>query len=164
MAATVLTDLPIGPDVIEVGASARFGPRSESGSWGSRFVGITTVLGVITITIILGHTLFNAMLKTQVVEIDRLDKQIALQQESVRELRLKYENAVAPLKIERLAYGQLALLPAESAIQIRLRPEHIALNKVPVFHDIHRGNNAKRFSMDPLLAEVLAVEPPRSAR
>ena len=81
MAATVLTDLPIGPDVIEVGASARFGPRSESGSWGSRFVGITTVLGVITITIILGHALFNAMLKTQVVEIDRLDKQIALQQE-----------------------------------------------------------------------------------
>ena len=97
----------------------------------NRFVGITTVLGVITITIILGHALFNAMLKTQVVEIDRLDKQIALQQESVRELRLKYENAVAPLKIERLAYGQLALLPAESAIQIRLRPEHIALNKVP---------------------------------
>ena len=92
---------------------------------GQPVAGITSP-GVITITIILGHYL-NAMLKTQVVEIDRLDKQIALQQESVRELRLKYENAVAPLKIERLAYGQPALLPAESAIQIRLRPD-IALN------------------------------------
>ena len=77
MAAAVLTDLPIAPDVIEVGASSRFGARSETSSWGSRLVGITTVLGVITITIILGHALFNAKLKTQVVEIDRLEKQIA---------------------------------------------------------------------------------------
>ena len=164
MAAAVLTDLPIAPDVIEVGASSRFGARSETSSWGSRLVGITTVLGVITITIILGHALFNAKLKTQVVEIDRLEKQIALQQESVRELRLKYENAVAPLKIERLAYGQLALLPAESAIQIRLRPEHIALNNAPAFDNGGRENNAKRFSMDPVLAEALTIEPPRNAR
>tara|TARA_Y100001970_G_C14209979_1_gene846315 strand:+ start:309 stop:803 length:495 start_codon:yes stop_codon:yes gene_type:complete len=164
MAAAVLNDLPIAPDVIEVGGSARFGVQQQSRSLGSRFVGITTVLGVITLTIILGHALFNARLQTQVVEIDRLDKQIALQEESVRELRLKYENAVAPLKIERLAYGQLALLPAESATQIRLRSEHIALNKDPALDEVDQGDEAQRFSMDPILAEALTIDPPRSAR
>ena len=164
MSAAVLNDLPIAPDVIEVNETSLLGVRKQSGSLGSRLVGITTIFGVIALTIILGHALFNARLKTQVVEISRLDQQIALQEESVRELRLRYENAVAPLKIERVAYGQLALLPAESATQIRLRSGDIALNRGLGFGGLDEPDNAKRFSLDQVLAEAVTFDSSRNSR
>lgn len=162
--AAVLTELPVKPDVIEVGDGSRVERSSRRSSLGNRVVGVTTIFGVIALVILLGHAIFEAMISDRHVRINQLEEQISVHENDVRELRLQYENAVAPNKVAQWVDEESTLRQAESVTQIRVRPEDIALRNIRGDVRSQDPTRVERFSVDHLLAETVTFESSRSER
>ena len=162
--AAVLTERPVKPDVIENGDGARVESSSRRSSLGNRVVGVTTILGVIALVILLGHAMFEAVISDRHVRINQLEEQISASESDVRELRLRYENAVAPNKVAQWVDEESTLRQAESVTQIRVRPEDIALRNTRSDVPSQEPTGVERFSVDHLLAETVTFESSRSER
>ncbi|MDP6283367.1 MAG: hypothetical protein QF696_05925 [Acidimicrobiales bacterium] len=127
MAAAVVTEFPVTPDVIEITDGSSFAFKKSFTSFGPRFVGLTTILGVVTLMILLGLALNWTMISARHVELTTLRAEIVEVEKLISALVLEDQNAKTPIEVERLADGYLAMTKAESSTQILVQSEHLAI-------------------------------------
>ena len=127
MAAAIVTEFPVTGEVIEIADGPSFAFKKSFRSLGSRFVGLTTVFGVVTLTILFGLAFNWTMIRARHVELTALRVEIAEVAQSIKALELQDQNAKTPAEIEHWANGKLAMTKAESSTQIQVRSEHLAI-------------------------------------
>ncbi len=129
MAVAVIADFPVTADVIEVPDAPSVAVGRNSGSMGSRVVGVTTILGVLTLMVLLGLAVIQTMISERHVELTNLQAEIAEIQSSIGALELEAQNARTPIRVEHLAEGYYAAIKAESSTQIQVRSTHLAIRR-----------------------------------
>ncbi|MCS5683153.1 MAG: hypothetical protein VX635_00105 [Actinomycetota bacterium] len=164
MAAAVIADLAVAPEVIDISNEPRAFMRQGHRSLGHRLLGVTALFGLVTLMLLLAHAFLYLKINAGHVELDRLNNVIAQEQESVRELHIELRSRRAPTEIERLATGALGMVPAKSATQIEVRPEHLESSTQLETVAIRRRSNSDWLSIDQLLTEALAVAASNSGR
>lgn len=127
MAVAVAVDLPIAADLIDVADAPRIRVRRDSGYIGTRVVGITTILGVLTLMVLFGLAVIQTMITERHVELTNLQAEIAEIHSSIEELELEAQNARTPIRVEHLAEGYYAAIKAESSTQIQVRSTHLGI-------------------------------------
>ncbi|HJM21149.1 MAG TPA: hypothetical protein QF409_04120 [Acidimicrobiales bacterium] len=164
MAAAIITDLPVTPDVIESVDGSRLTMRSNRRSFGNRVLGVTTLFGVTALMMLLAHTVIGSMILARHVELDRLDKLKDQERESVRELEIELQTRTAPTEIELLANGDMGMVPAKSTTQISVLAEHLDSGHQlePILFKPRMGREWS--SVDRLLTEALAIAASNSGR
>lgn len=163
MTAAITRDLPVTPDAIEIWDGSRFLLSKSRRSLGNQLVGATTLFGLATLMVLLGHAVFYSMINSQHVELDRLENVIVQERESVRELHIELQSRMGPAEIEKQA-NELEMVPAESAIQIQVRREH--LNSGHQLEPVLTRSRVTSdwLSVDRLLTEALASAASTSGR
>ncbi|MBK02341.1 MAG: hypothetical protein CL464_07805 [Acidimicrobiaceae bacterium] len=163
MTAAITRDLPVTPDAIEIWDGSRFLLSKSRRSLGNQLVGATTLFGLATLMVLLGHAVFYSMINSQHVELDRLENVIVQERESVRELHIELQSRMGPAEIEKQA-NELEMVPAESAIQIQVRREH--LNSGHQLEPVLTRSRVTSdwLSVDRLLTEALASAASTSSR
>tara|TARA_Y100000766_G_scaffold283806_1_gene300455 strand:+ start:1678 stop:2169 length:492 start_codon:yes stop_codon:yes gene_type:complete len=156
MAVAVIADFPVTADVIEVPDAPSIAVGRNSGSMGSRVVGVTTILGVLTLMILLGLAVIQTMITERHVELTNLQAEIAEIQSSIGALELEAQNARTPIRVEHLAEGYYAAIKAESSTQIQVRSTHLAIRK-PTGTQAHTRLTSTGGSVDQLLARTTPV-------
>jgi len=156
MAAAVLTEISVTPDVIEIADGPKFALKRGIGSLGSRVVGATTILGAATLLILLGLAFVHTRINERHVELTNLQDEIDEVQQSISVLELQNQNTKTPIEIERLADGYLAMTKADSSTQIQVRSEHLAIGN-PIWAAPSTGlTSTNPVGVDPLLASATA--------
>ncbi|MCS5673697.1 MAG: hypothetical protein NZ605_01700 [Acidimicrobiales bacterium] len=164
MTAAITRDLPVTPDAIEIWDGSRFLLSKSRRSLGNQLVGATTLFGLATLMVLLGHAVFYSMINSQHVELDRLENVIVQERESVRELHIELQSRMGPAEIEKQANVLMEMVPAESAIQIQVRREH--LNSGHQLEPVLTRSRVTSdwLSVDRLLTEALASAASTSSR
>ncbi len=164
MAAAIITDLPVTPDVIESVDGSRLTMRNSRRALGNRVLGVTTLFGVTALMMLLLHTFIGSLILARHVELDRLDKLKDQEQESVRELEIELQTRTAPTEIELLANGDMGMVPAKSTTQISVLAEHLGSGHQlePILFKPRMGREWS--SVDRLLTEALAIAASNSGR
>jgi len=127
MAVAVALDRPIAADVIDVTDAPSMRVKRDSGYIGTRVVGVTTILGVLTLIILFGLAVIQTMITERHVELTNLQAEIAEIHSSIEELELQAQNARTPIRVEHLAEGYYAAIKAESSTQIQVRSTHLGI-------------------------------------
>ena len=127
MAVAVAADFPVTADVIEIPGVHSIPAKRTTGSIGSRVVGATTILGVLTLIILFGLAVIQTMITERHVELTNLQAEIAEVKTLIGALELEDQNARTPILIEHLAEGYYAAVKAESSTQIQVRSAHLAI-------------------------------------
>ena len=163
MTAAITRDLPVTPDAIEIWDGSRFLLSKSRRSLGNQLVGATTLFGLATLMVLLGHAVFYSMINSQHVELDRLENVIVQERESVRELHIELQSRMGPAEIEKQA-NELEMVPAESAIQIQVRREHLNSGHQLELVLTRSRVTSDWLSVDRLLTEALASAASTSSR
>ena len=92
MAAVVVTEISATSDVIDIADGPNFALKRGVGSFGPRFVGVTTILGAATLLILFGLALVNTRINERLVELTNLQVEIEEVQQSISVLELQNQN------------------------------------------------------------------------
>ena len=164
MTAAITRDLPVTPDAIEIRDGSRFLLSKSRRSLGNQLVGATTLFGLVTLMVLLGHAVFYSLINSQHVELDRLENVIVQERESVRELHIELQSRMGPAEIEKWANGLMEMVPAESVIQIQVRREHLNSGHQLELVLTRSRVTSDWLSVDRLLTEALASAASTSGR
>tara|TARA_B100001778_G_scaffold312678_1_gene296564 strand:- start:904 stop:1398 length:495 start_codon:yes stop_codon:yes gene_type:complete len=127
MTVAAATEFSVSADVIEIPDGFSIVRKSLVGSMGSWVVGVTTILGVLTLMVLLGLAVIQTMITERHVELTSLQTEISEIQSLIGGLELQDQNARTPIRVEHLAEGYYAAIKAESPTQIQVRSAHLAL-------------------------------------
>ena len=164
MAAVVVTEISATSDVIDIADGPNFALKRGVGSFGPRFVGVTTILGAATLLILFGLALVNTRINERLVELTNLQVEIEEVQQSISVLELQNQNTTTPIEIERLVDGYLAMTKADSSTQIQVQSEHLAIGN-PIWAPPSAGSTfTNPVGIDPLLAGATASASPSNGR
>ena len=106
MTVAAATEFSVSADVIEIPDGFSIVRKSLVGSMGSWVVGVTTILGVLTLMVLLGLAVIQTMITERHVELTSLQTEISEIQSLIGGLELQDQNARTPIPV---SYTHLTL-------------------------------------------------------